>query len=125
MCVCVHMCTFNHPSIVPTTFSYFPHSLYNFFPTSIDLSNFSHSFPTSMILSNHIHSEKKVSTVSPPPLSNLFENFPTSTVTIQLHLYFTTSARTSARTFQLYSFQFHVQLLVFSNCPFQLHVSRF
>ena len=67
--VCVH---FNHIQLFPALSL----QLLLNFPTSIDLSNFSHSLPTSTIL------------------SNLIENFPTSTVTFQLHLYFPTSART-------------------------------
>merc|ERR1711911_487992 len=55
-------------------------------------------------------------------------NFPTSKVTLQLQLYFSTSARTfqlQSGSFQLQTFQRKIfQLLVLSNCPFQLHVSQ-
>ena len=55
-------------------------------------------------------------------------NFPTPQVTFQFQMYFPTSAR----AFQLQSFQFHFRLsnlklsifLFFSNCFFQLYVSR-
>jgi len=48
-------------------------------------------------------------------------NFPTSVTAFQVHSNFPTSAR----TFQLQTFQLkNFQLLVLSNCPFQLHVSQ-
>ena len=86
MCVCVHMrmCTYAYtqpPKYCSNHIQLFSALSLQFllnFPTSIDLSNFSHSFPTSMILSNHIHSEKKFRPFRRPP------PFPTYLKTSQL-----------------------------------------
>ena len=106
----------NIPKSSPTLLSLFPTSVTTFqvhlnFPTSARTFQLPRNFPTSA------------------KLSNFRKNFPTSLGPFQLRSVLSNFAwffPTFSETFQLQTFQLKTfQLLVFSNCPFQLRVSRF